>query len=96
MSKRITQEIKSMSEKNNLSLFEEFFESSSPANYAKIIINTSSDKNKEIVEEINDTISNLKGKIKKWLKQKKNKNADETLNIIEKILDYHKVVQKIF
>ena len=96
MSKRITQEIKSMSEKNNLSLFEEFFESSSPANYAKIIINTSSDKNKEIVEEINDTISNLKGKIKKWLKQKKNKNADETLNIIEKILDYNKVVQKIF
>ena len=54
-----------MSEKNNLSLFEEFFESSSPANYAKIIINTSSDKNKEIVEEINDAISNLKGKIKK-------------------------------
>ena len=96
MSKRITQEIKSMSEKNNLSLFEEFFESSSPANYAKIIINTSSDKNKEIVEEINDTISNLKGKIKKWLKQKKNKNADETLNIIEKILDYNKVVQKNF
>ena len=96
MSKRITQEIKSMSEKNNLSLFEEFFESSSPANYAKIIINTSSDKNKEIVEEINDAISNLKGKIKKWLKQKKNKNADETLNIIEKILDYNKVVQKIF
>ena len=96
MSKRITQEIKSMSDKNNLSLFEEFFESSSPANYAKIIINTSSDKNKEIVEEINDTISNLKGKIKKWLKQKKNKNADETLNIIEKILDYNKVVQKIF
>ena len=96
MSKRITQEIKSMSDKNNLSLFEEFFESSSPANYAKIIINTSSDKNKEIVEEINDAISNLKGKIKKWLKQKKNKNADETLNIIEKILDYNKVVQKIF
>ena len=96
MSKRITQEIKSMSEKNNLSLFEEFFESSSPANYAKIIINTSSDKNKEIVEEINDAISNLKGKIKKWLKQKKNKNADETLNIIEKILDYNKVVQKNF
>ena len=85
-----------MSEKNNLSLFEEFFESSSPANYAKMIINTSSDKNKEIVEEINDAISNLKGKIKKWLKQKKNKNADETLNIIEKILDYNKVVQKFF
>ena len=69
--KKFTQEIKSMSEKNNLSWFEEFFESSSPANYAKMIINTSSDKNKEIVEEIKDGISNLKGKIKKWLKQKK-------------------------
>ena len=28
-----------MSEKVNLSLFEEFFESSSPANYAKMLIN---------------------------------------------------------
>ena len=44
--KKITQEIKSMSEKNNLSLFEEFFESSSPANYSKMLINTSSDENK--------------------------------------------------
>ena len=44
--KKITQEIKSMSEKNNLSLFEESFESSSPANYSKMLINTSSDENK--------------------------------------------------
>ena len=31
--------IKSMEEKINLSLFEDFFESSSPANYAKMLIN---------------------------------------------------------
>ena len=49
-----------MSEKINLSLFEEFFESSSPANYAKMLINTSLDENKEIVEEIKDRMSNLK------------------------------------
>ena len=44
-----------MSEKINLSLFEEIFESSSPANYAKMFINTKDlDKNKQIVEEIKD------------------------------------------
>ena len=32
------EEIKSMEEKINLSLFEEFFESSSPANYAKCLL----------------------------------------------------------
>ena len=30
------------------------------------------------------------------MKQKKNKNVDETLEIIEKILDYNKHVQKFF
>ena len=33
--KKIIQEIKSMEEKINLSLFKDFFESSSPADYAK-------------------------------------------------------------
>ena len=47
-----TQEIESMSEKINLSLFEDFFESSSPADYTKKLINTSSDENKEIEEEM--------------------------------------------
>ena len=42
--KDFTQEIKSMSEKINLSLFEDFFESSSPADYAKMLINTSADE----------------------------------------------------
>ena len=47
--KKFTQEIESMSEKNNLGLFEEFFESSSPANYAKMLINTKDvDKKKKL------------------------------------------------
>ena len=46
------EEIKSMEEKTNLSLYEEFFQSLSPANYAKMLINTKDlDKNKEFVEE---------------------------------------------
>ena len=55
--KKYIEEIKSMEEKINLSLFEEFFESSSPANYAKMLINTkNADENKEIVEEIENNI----------------------------------------
>ena len=60
-----------------------------------MLINTSPDKNKEIVEEIEDWISDLKDRIKK-MSEKEKKNADETLNIIEKILDYNKNAQKIF
>ena len=58
------QEIKSMEEKINLSLFEDFFESPSPADYAKIL-NTSPGENKKIVEEIKDRISDLKDRLKK-------------------------------
>ena len=93
--KKFTQEIESMSEKINLSLFEEFFESSSPADYAKKLINTSPDESKKIVEEIKDRISDLKDRIKKMSETEK-KNADETLEIIKKILDYNKDVQKKF
>ena len=93
--KYFIQEIKSMEEKINLSLFEEFFESSSPADYAKKLINTSPDESKKIVEEIKDRISDLKERIKK-MSEKKKKNADETLEIIEKILDYNKNAQKYF
>ena len=76
---------------------EDFFESSSPADYAKELINIKNpDENKETVAKIEDRISDLKEKIKKWVKQKKNKNADETLKIIEKILDYNKTVGKFF
>ena len=93
--KYFIQEIKSMEEKINLSLFEEFFESSSPADYAKKLINTSPDESKKIVEEIKDRISDLKERIKK-MSEKKKKNADETLETIEKILDYNKNAQKYF
>ena len=37
---KFIQEIRSMEEKINLSLFEDFFQSSSPADYAKMLINT--------------------------------------------------------
>ena len=53
-----------MSAKFNLSLFEDFFESSSPADYAKMLIENS-DKNKEFVAEIKDGILALKDRIKK-------------------------------
>ena len=45
-----------MSEKINLSLFKDFFGLSSPADYAKMLINTSPDENKKIVAEIEDRI----------------------------------------
>ena len=77
------QEIKSMEEKTNLDLFEDFFESPSQAHYAKILINTSPSEKKKIVEEIKDRISDLKDRIKEMSeKGKKKKNADESLNII--------------
>ena len=62
-----------MEEKINLSLLEEFFESSSPADYAKILVNTSLNESKKIVEEIKDRISDLKERIKKMSEKKKKK-----------------------
>ena len=44
--------------------------------------------------EIKDRISYLKENKKNERKRKNNKNADDTLNIIKKILDYNKDVQK--
>ena len=92
------QEIKSMEEKINLSLLEDFFESSSPADYVKELINTSnSDENKEIVEEVEDRISNLKdNKRNEWNRKKYIKNTDETLKIIKKFLTAIKMLKKFF
>ena len=46
---KFTEEIKSMEEKINLSLFEDFFQLSSPANYAKRLIHTRNrDENKKM------------------------------------------------
>ena len=61
---KFIEEIKSMEEKINLSLFEDFFGFSSPADYVKKLINTSPDENKQIVEEIKDRISALKDRTK--------------------------------
>ena len=77
------QKIKLMAEKINLNLFEDFFESSSPADYSKELINTKDpNENKEIAAQIKNKISDLKDKIKK-MSATENKNADETLKIIE-------------
>ena len=56
-----------------------------------MLINTSPDENKEFVEEIKNRISDLKDRIKKMSETEK-KNADETLEIIKRILDYNKDV----
>ena len=62
-----------MAKNINLSLFEDFFESSSPVDYAKELVNVKDpNKNKEIVAEIKDRISNLK-KQNKRNKQKRKK-----------------------
>ena len=54
-----------MSVKINLSLFEDFFEFSLPADYAKKFIDTSPNENKEFLAEIKNRISDLKDRIKK-------------------------------
>ena len=64
--------IGSMAEKINFSLFEDFFESSLPAYYAKMLINIKdSNENKEIVTEIKNRISDLKDRIKEMSEKEK-------------------------
>ena len=91
------QKIELISENISPNLFNEVFELSL-ADYAKEYINTKNpDNNKEFVAETKEKISNLKDRIKKMSETEKiNKNADETLKIIEEILDYNKNVQKKF
>ena len=61
-----------MAENINLSLFEDFFELSSPADYAKELINTNnSDENKEFTAKMKDRISDLKNRIKKMGEREK-------------------------
>ena len=61
-----------MEEKIDLSLFEEFFELSSPADYSKMLINTkNADENKEIAAKIKNKISDLKDKIREMSKTEK-------------------------
>ena len=71
---KFIEEIKPLEEKINLSLFKEFFELSSPAKYAKELINTKNwDENKERVEEIEYRRSDLQDEIKKneWKRKKR-------------------------
>ena len=68
---KFIQEIRSMEEKINLSLFEDFFQSSSPAEYAKELINTKN-ADKKNVEEIKNKISDLEDRIKKMNDKEKN------------------------
>ena len=94
---KFIQKNKSMAENINLSLLEDFFESSSPADYVKNLINVKdSNENKEIVAKIKDRISDLKDKIKKMREKEKKSVDDETLRIIEKILDCNKEAQELF
>ena len=58
----------------NLSLFKKFYGSSSPAHYAKMLINTKNPDesvNVENVAEIEDRISALKDRIKEMSKREK-------------------------
>ena len=70
--KDFIQKIKLIAEKINLSLFEDFVESSSPADFAKKLINTRNlGKNKEFVAEIKDRISYLKDRMKEMSETEK-------------------------
>ena len=87
--------IKSMEEKINLSLSGDFFESSSTADYAKMLINIKNpEENKEIVAEIKDRISNLKGRIKEISEIKKKKNRTRQQRLLKKFLITIKVLKK--
>ena len=73
-------------------------ESSTPVDYAKDLIDVKNpNQNREIVAEIKDRISDLKDRREKMSEtEKKKKNADETLKIIKKILDYNERTRKTF
>ena len=79
-------------------MFEDFLKSSSPADYAKMLIKIeNSDENKEIVAKIKDRTSYLKDRKKEMNdKEKKCKNADETLKILKKFLITIKMLKNIF
>ena len=69
---KFIQKIKSITENISLSLFEDFLESSSPADYAKELINVKDpNENKEIVAEIKNRILDLKDRIKKMSEKEK-------------------------
>ena len=65
-------------------MFIDFFESLSPADYAKELINVKDpNENKEIVTEIKNRILKLKERIKEMSEKEITKSVDEALKIIE-------------
>ena len=70
--KNVIQEIKFTEEKINLSLFKDVFGLSSPANYAKMAINTSPDENKNWSRDKRQNI--------RFKRQNKNMNETEKKN----------------
>ena len=65
------QKIESIAEKTNLGLFEGFFESSPPANYANTLIDTKNPNEKNIATKMKDRIPNLKDRIKEMSETEK-------------------------
>ena len=91
----LIEEIKSMVEKINLSLFEEFFEHSSPADYAKMLIDTkNADENNKNVKDIENRISHLKDK--KVIKKKKMKMRMKHQRLLKKLLIMIKMLKILF
>ena len=85
-----------MEEKINLSLFEEFFESLSPADYAKMLINTkNADENKEFVEEIENRILDLEDRIQE-MNEKEKKMLRRHQRLLEKFLIIIKMLKIFF
>ena len=85
-----------MAKNINLSLLNEFFESS-PVDYAKYLINLkNTEEKKEFVIKAKNRISALKDNKKVSETEEKRKNADETLKIIKEILDCNKNAQIFF
>ena len=76
---KLIQKIESVSKNINLSLFNEFFKSSS-VDYAKYLINLkNTEENKEFANEMKNRISSLKEKIKEMsVKEKKSKHGQNT------------------
>ena len=69
---KFIQKIKSMVENINLRFSKDFFESSSPAEYAKELVNVKDpNENKEIVAKTKNRILNLKNRIKEMSKKEK-------------------------
>ena len=88
--------LKCSQKKIKLSLFEDFFESSSPADYAKMLVNTKNlNENKEIVVEIEDRILDLNNRIKKMSETEK-KMQMRHQRLLKKFLITIKMLKKIF